>query len=96
MALAVTVTVWAVEGKVYVEDALPLLPVIAVGVPKVPPLPPSLKVTLTPCTGFPLFVAKTASVIGRVVLTWPLWLLPAFTVRDLVAPLTVSVNVPDV
>ena len=74
---------------------MPLLPVIAVGVPKVPPLPPSLKVTLTPETGLPLLVARTASAVGSVVLTWPLWLLPAFTASDLLAALTVSVKVAE-
>ena len=65
-------TVFAVEGNVYVVDAIPLLLVMPVGVPNVPPAPPSLNVTLTPEAGVPLFVAKTLSAVGRVVLTPPL------------------------
>ena len=74
---------------------MPLLPVTAVGVPKVPPAPPSAKVTLTPETGLPLLVARTANAVGRTVLTWPLWLLPAFTASVLLAAFTVSVNVAE-
>ena len=49
-----------------------MLPVVAVGVPKVPPAPLSLNVTLTPCTGLPELEAKTVRAVGRVVFTIPL------------------------
>ncbi len=39
----VMVTLPAFVGKVYVDDALPLLSVVTLGVPKFPPTPPSLK-----------------------------------------------------
>ncbi len=60
-------TVCAVAGRVYVVDAVPSLAVIATGVPKFPPTPPSLKVMLTPGAGLPLFVASTVRAVGRVV-----------------------------
>src|SRR2546427_265998 len=76
----VTVTDFATVGSVYVVlacpfepviaglgEAVPLLPVMATGVPKLPPAPPSLKATLTPATGFPLLDARTVSAVGRTV-----------------------------
>ena len=52
-------------------DAVPLLPVIAVGVPNTPPAPPSLKVTLTPETGVAGTGGENAQRGGKVVLTMP-------------------------
>ncbi len=68
------VTVCAVPGSVYVVDALPLLSVVATGVPKVPPAPPSLKLTLTPGSGAPPFKleANTVSAVGRLLPAPPL------------------------
>src|SRR5260370_1159688 len=62
---------------------MPLLPVIAVGVPKVAPAPPSLKVTLTPGCGAPplRFEARTVSGVGNLTPTVPVWLFPAVGVR---------------
>jgi hypothetical protein len=64
-------TVWALAGNVYVVEALPLLAVVATGVPKVPPAPPSLKVTLTPEVATPFFVALTVRCVGNVVPAFP-------------------------
>ena len=52
-------------------DAVPFVPVIAVGLPKVPSAPPSLKVTETPDAGLPFFVAVTVRAVGKVVPTIP-------------------------
>lgn len=74
-------------------DAVPLLPVIAVGVPKTPPAPPSLKVTFTPETGLPELVARALNAVGKVVLTMPDWLFPAVALTASTA--AVSVNEVD-
>ena len=92
LLVALTVIVFAVVGSVYVEDAMPLLPVTATGVPNVPPAPPSLKVTLTPAVAVPLVVANTLKEVGKVVPTLPLWLLPPLTASVLVVAVEVSVN----
>jgi len=78
----VIVTFCAVDGNVYVLDAMPLLSVVALGVPNVPPAPPSLNVTETPAAGLPLLVANIVNALGRVDPGLPVWLLPAFGVRS--------------
>src|SRR6266850_6210529 len=62
---------------------MPLLSVVATGVPKVPPAPPSLKATLTPGFGAPplRFEANTVSAVGRTLPVPPVWLFPAVGVR---------------
>jgi hypothetical protein len=88
------VTVSGVAGRVYGVVAVPLLPVVATGVPKLPPAPPSLKLTLTPGTGVPEHDASTVRAAGKRVPPMPLWLFPAVELRAQTA--AVSVKVADV
>jgi hypothetical protein len=75
------VTALAVDGSVYVLDAIPLLLVVADGVPKLPPAPPSLNVTTIPAVGLSFTVASTLSAVGNIVPTFPLCPFPALTER---------------
>ena len=68
-AVTVIETVPEVVGSVYVVEAVPLLPVWGDGFPNAPPAPPSLNVTVTPESGFPVYgsSASTCSDLGNVV-----------------------------
>ena len=93
VTVAAIFTVFAVLGSVYTVLACPVLSLIPVRFEKLPPAPPSLKVTVAPATFSPeASWTRTISGAGRTVETGPVCLLPE-TIVSLTGGPVVDVSV---